>query len=411
MPIRSIVPALLSAALVVATLACGRSEPAAWTVTVQRVAAPAGANSSEPQIIATERGVVLSWVERVGKTTFLKFAERGASGWTSAMTAASGDDWFLSYADVPSVIRIGNGTLVAQWLQQLDPFLEAYNLRLSYSRDDGKTWAPSFLPHRDGTKTQHGFASFVELTSERVGVVWLDGRNSAFDFDDPETGTMTLRYVAFDDSFRQTVDVEIDHRVCECCPTTAVMTSDGVLTAFRDRSNDEVRDIAVSRLENGKWTPATLVAADNWKLDFCPVNGPMLSARGRDVVTTWFTVKNDQGQAYAAFSSDAGRTWGMPIRLDEGGSLGRVGVVLLDDGSAVASWVEYAEGASDFRLRRVEPSGTKSAPVTIAPVSGGRASGYPRMARRGDELILAWTDSGPGEDGALQVQTAVAELP
>lgn len=411
MPIRTILPALVGAALALTALSCERSEPAEWTMTVQRVAPPAGPNSSEPQITPSESGLVLSWIERVGKTTSLKFAERSASGWTTAATAASGDDWFLSYADVPSVMRLGNGTLVAQWLQQLDPFLEAYNLRMSYSTDNGKTWAPSFLPHNDGTKTQHGFASLLELPGNSVGVVWLDGRNSAFDFDKPDTGTMTLRYAAFDPNWKQTVDVEIDHKVCECCPTTAGVTSDGVITAFRDRSDDEVRDIAVSRLEGGKWTPAAPISRDNWKLDFCPVNGPALHARGRDVVAGWFTVKNEQGQAYAAFSADAGRTWGMPLRLDDAGSLGRVDVEFLDDGSAVASWVEYAEGASDFRIRRIDRSGARSAPITVAGVSGGRASGYPRIAHRGDELILAWTDSGPGEDGALQVQTAVGQLP
>jgi len=382
-------------------------------MTVQRVVPPAGANSSEPQFMSSPRGLVFSWVERTGTTTLLKFSERTASGWSASMTAASGDDWFLSYADVPSVMRMSNGTLVAQWLQTIDPRTEAYNLRISYSQDDGKTWAPSFLPHHDGTSTQHGFASMVELPgSNTLGVVWLDGRDSEFDFDHPQTsGRMALRYAAFDAGWKQTVDVEIDPKVCECCPTTAVVTSDGILAAFRDRSDDEVRDIAVSRLEGGTWTTPAAVHADNWKLDFCPVNGPMLSARGRDVVVTWFTVTNDQGQAYAAFSSDAGRSWGAPIRLDDGGSLGRTDVELLDDGSAVASWVEYADGKSDFRFRRIDRSGARSMPVNVAPVTGGRATGYPRIGRRGDELVLSWTDSGPGEDGTLQIQTAVGRLP
>jgi hypothetical protein len=411
MPLRRLVLPLAGIALVVAALSCGRTEPAAWTVTVQRLASPAGPNSSEPQIIDSGRGRLLSWVERTGKTSHLKFAERTASGWSPAVTAASGDDWFLSYADVPSVMRLSDGTLVAQWLQQLDPIMEAYNVRLSYSKDNGKTWAPSFMPHNDGTKTQHGFVSLVETPGHTLGVVWLDGRNSTFDFDKPDTGTMTLRYAAFDSTWKQTTDVEIDHKACECCPTTAVATADGIVTAFRDRSDDEVRDIAISRLENGKWTAPAPVAQDNWKIDFCPVNGPMLTARGRDVVATWFTVKNDQGQAYAAFSSDAGRTWGMPMRLDDGGSLGRVDVELLDDGSAVASWVEYAEGRSDFRIRRIERSGAKSAPIPVAAVSGGQASGYPRITRVGNELILAWTDSAIDQSGALQIQTAAAQLP
>jgi hypothetical protein len=411
MPMRNLTSLLALAALVVVSSSCGRSEPAAWTVVVQRVASPAGPNSSEPQIVDSGRGRILSWVDRAGAMSHLKFSERAASGWSPAVTAASGNDWFLSYADVPSVMRLSDGTLVAQWLQQLDPITEAYNLRLSYSKDNGKTWAPSFMPHNDGTKTQHGFASLVEMPGNTLGVVWLDGRNSPFDFDKPDTGTMTLRYAAYDSSFKQSSDAEIDHKVCECCPTTAVATSDGLLTAFRDRSDDEVRDIAVSRRESGKWTTASPVAADNWKLDFCPVNGPMLAARGRDVVATWFTVKSDLGQAYAAFSNDAGRTWGMPIRLDDGGSLGRTDVEMLDDGSAVASWVEYAEGRSDFKVRRIESSGAKSAPVAVAPITGGQASGYPRIARVGNELIFAWTDSAIDASGALQLQTAVAQLP
>jgi hypothetical protein len=191
------------------------------------------------------------------------------------------------------------------------------------------------------------------------------------------------------------------------------MTADGVLTAFRDLTPESVRDIGVSRLEGSKWTPTTIVSADNFAIDFCPVNGPTLSARGRDVAVAWFTVKNDVGQAYAAFSSDAGRTWSAPQRLDDAGSLGRVDIEMLDDGTAVASWVEYANGLTDFRLRRIDRSGVKSPAVNIAPVSGGRASGFPRMARSGNELVFAWSESASDNDegGALKVSTAAATLP
>jgi hypothetical protein len=33
----------------------------------------------------------------------------------------------------------------------------------------------------------------------------------------------------------------------------------------------------------------------------------------------------------------------------------------------------------------------------IAPVSGGRDSGYPRLVRNGDVLLVAWMDSAGGE--------------
>jgi hypothetical protein len=358
--------------------------------------------------------VLLSWIERVGTTTTLKFSERTASGWTTPTTAASGPGWFLSYADVPSVQRMGNGTLVAQFLPTTNDFTEAYDLNVTYSTDEGRTWAAPFMPHHDGTETQHGFASMFDMPGGGLGLVWLDGRNSEFKDNDPESGTMTLRFASYDANWKQTADVEVDHRVCECCQTTAVVTSDGVLTAFRDRDEQEVRDIGVSRLENGKWTPTTLVSKDNWMIDGCPVNGPVMAARGRDVAAAWFTVKDDQGLSYVAFSSDSGRTWGTPIRVDDAGSLGRVDVELLDDGSALVSWVEYAEGASDFKVRRVDKAGARSPALAVSPVSGGRASGFPKMARNGNNVIFAWSGSATPEgnaDGSLQVFTAVATLP
>jgi hypothetical protein len=403
---------VLSAAL--AAFACGRTDPADWRISVQPLAIAAGPNTSEPQLSQSSRGVLVSWLEHAGPMMHLKFAERTASGWSEPKTAASGEGWFRSYADVPSVMRMSDGTLVAQWLEITEEFLEAYNLRLSYSKDDGRTWAPPFMPHHDGTMTQHGFASLFELPGRALGLVWLDGRAVELDASNPEGGAMSLRYAAFDANWKQTADMPIDLRVCECCPTTAVVTPDGVLTAYRDRSDKEIRDISISRLENGAWTTPAAVHADNWDIPACPVNGPMMAGRGREVAAAWFTVKNDEGQSYAAFSSDSGRTWGTPIRLDDAGSLGRVDIELLDDGSAVASWVEFADRRAQFRVRRVDATGAKSAPITVAGVDGGRASGYPRVARAGNELVFAWSESTPGSgegEPVLQLKTAVATLP
>ena len=125
----------------------------------------------------------------------------------------------------------------------------------------------------------------------------------------PGQDEMSLRFATFDGAWKQTADQALDLRVCECCPTAAAVTSEGVVAAYRNRSDEEIRDNYVARLVNGKWTTPQAVFADNWKIAACPVNGPALSANGRTVAMTWFTVKQDQGQAYLAFSTDAGATW------------------------------------------------------------------------------------------------------
>jgi hypothetical protein len=328
---------------------------------------------------------------------------------------ASGDNWFVSHADVPTVARLTDGTIVANWLVETDATIEAYDLMLSYSKDDGATWAPAFSPHHDKTTTQHGFAAFFELP-DAFGLVWLDGRAQELDTTSPEGGAMSLRSATFDRGWKQTSDTAVDVRVCECCSTTVAVTPDGPIAAFRDRSATEVRDIAVSRQTGATWTPAQIVHNDGWTIPACPVNGPMLSSSNRAVALAWFTVQNDQGQAFAAFSADAGATWGAPIRLDESAALGYVDIELLDDGAALATWVEARpQQAPEVRLRRIEPSGARGESVTIAGAAGARPTGSPRFARSGDQVLLAWTESTPPADGAtegvLQIKTAVARVP
>jgi hypothetical protein len=381
------------------------TSPPAWTVKIEPIDLPTGASSMAPQLTSSARGVLVSWLEQADPEFALKFLERTGAAWSPAQKIASSKDWFVSAADVPSVIRMKDGTLVANWYPAVDFRLEAYDIRLAYSKDEGKTWSAPFVPHHDKTRTQHGFVSMFEMPAGGLGLVWLDGRNQG---KQPEDAEMALYFASYDSAWRQTAEAAANTRVCECCTTSAVVTPDGVVAAFRERSAKEIRDIHVTRLDNGKWSDAQIVHDDNWEIDACPVNGPALSARGNQLVAGWFTGKDDKGQSFAAFSSDAGRTWGNPIRLEDETSLGHVDVEMLDDGSAIATWVEFAGDRSQFRVRRIEPSGMRSSSITINGES--RVSGYPRLARSGNELVFAWTEGSEGE-GTQRVKGAIARLP
>ena len=382
--------------------------PPAWTLKVDPLALPVAMRSNAPQMTVSSRGVLLSWIEPADKTASLKFAERTPSGWSEAKQVASGSNWFLSYADMPTVMRLRDGTLVSNWYLTTNILVEGYDILLAYSKDEGKTWSKPQKPNRDKTKTQHGFVSMFEPPGGGLGLVWLDARDQENNTADPEGGSIALYAATFDAAFKPTGETMVNARVCECCSTAAAVTDQGVITAFRDRSEKEIRDIAVTRLENGKWSDAKTVHDDNWEIDSCPVNGPAISARGTQVAVAWFSAKDNKGRSFAAFSSDAGRTWGQPIALEDQTSRGYVDIELLEDGSALASWVEFEGGRSQFKIRRVEPSGARSSSITIANGEAG-VVGYPRIARNGQELVFAWTE-GKDEE-AQQVKGAVARLP
>jgi hypothetical protein len=402
-------------AAVVLVAAAAQAGPGAqtplWTPTVAPLPSPAAAGSAQPQLTVSSRGVLLSWIERAGETAFLKFAERTSAGWSETRTVSSGTDWFVNWADVPSVARLDDGSIYGHWLQKSGPDTYAYDVRLARSTDDGRTFSPSFMPHDDRARAEHGFASLFQMPGAGLGLVWLDGRamvkpDAGHDAHEP-SGAMSVRAAVYDRSGARVSEGPVDLRVCECCPTAAAVTSDGPIVAYRDRSDDEIRDIYVSRFVNGKWTQPSPVHRDHWKIAACPVNGPALSADGRTVAIAWFTAQGDTGHAFAAFSSDAGVTFGDPIRLDEQAALGRVDVQLLDDGSALATWIEAAAGSAQLEGRRVEPSGGKSAPFAVAGLAASRASGYPRMARSGNEVVFAWTEAGE----TSRVRTAAMRLP
>jgi hypothetical protein len=388
-------------------IAAAAQAPTPWTIKIQPVELGAEKGANGVQLTVSKRGALASWVES-GEEPTLKFAERTAAGWSAPVKVASGEDWFITEADTPSVLRLSNGALVGDWMQSSSDEFEASNLRLVYSKDNGKTWSKSFLPHHDGTITQHAFATLFELANGNLGLVYLDGRLTV---KDREHGPMTLRYGAYDPAWTQVSDRAIDSKVCDCCTMNVAMTTDGPIAIYRNRTDDEIRDIYVTRYEKGAWTAGTPVHNDGWQIHACPVNGPAITAQGNNVVAAWFTAKNDQGQSWAAFSKDGGRTFGQPIRLDDAASMGKVGIEILDDGSAVASWIEFANQRSTFRVRHIDSTGARSAPITVAGAAGtGRVGGVPRMVRAGNELVFAWVDT-PENGGVGGVKTAVAALP
>lgn len=379
---------------------------------VQALDPPAGAGSSAPNLFTAPDGrVYLSWVETSAeKRHALRFSVLSGKGWSEPRTIAAGSDWFVNWADFPSIVALADGSLAAHWLVKNGDGTYAYDVHISRSFDKGKTWAKSIVPHTDGTQTEHGFVSLLG-GRDRLMAFWLDGRKFK-----PQTGEhsghghgpggeMTLRYAEVTGG-RVERETELDARVCECCQTSAAMTSEGPVVVYRDRSKEEVRDISVVRYARGRWSEPKPVYADNWKIDGCPVNGPSVSASGRNVCVAWFTAANDRPSVKVAFSTDAAATFGDAVQADDSAPLGRVDILMLKDGSAIVTWLERTEKGAEIRARRIERSGSRGRSVRIAESNAARASGFPQAALSGDSVVFAWTETG----SPSRLRAAIANL-
>jgi hypothetical protein len=373
---------------------------------------PTDGDSREPELTAThDRRVILSWVEKLGEKRYaLRTATLDQKEWTESQTVSQGENWFVNWADFPSVIALKDGSLAAHWLVKSGASTYAYDVNISQSKDGGKIWNKSIVPHRDNTQTEHGFVSLIPLSDGRLGAVWLDGRNmkdlKESDEHAPAAASMTLRYAAIDAGGNLSDETQLDERVCECCQTSAAVTSQGPIAVYRDRSQNEVRDIYLVRQVNGSWTTPQPVFADNWQINGCPVNGPSVAADGSKVAVAWFTSAANTPRVKIAFSQDAGTTFSQPIQVDDGDNVGRVDTLLLPDGSALVCWLSGNAEGGQIKVRRVRTDGTVGPVAVIAQTDISRSSGFPRMARLGDEVHFAWTEFGKPS----RVRMAVADV-
>jgi len=350
-----------------------------------------GPGSKLPNLARSADGeTYLSWVEEEDGRASLHVARRkaGKEPWGDAMEIASGEDWFVNWADFPSVSALAGGTLMAHWLEKLGDGTYAYGIRIVLSKDGGSTWSEPIWLHDDHSAVEHGFASLVPLDGDTFGAVWLDGRNT----DGHGGGAMALYYRTISADGELGEEVLLDERVCDCCPTSLVRTPEGVLfAAYRDRSEEEIRDIYFVRFDEG-WTAPAPVHADGWEMPGCPVNGPRLAVAEDVVTVAWYTgAGGGAGRVLVSFLE--GDAFGEPVQVDEGAPIGRVDVVTAGSDQVLVTWLEHAGTSGQWRARHAQRNGRILDSRLIEEVDSSRSSGHLRMVRfSADSAVMALTD-------------------
>ena len=363
-----------------------------------------------PQLAVGLRGEVRAlWTEELPgspRRHRLRLASFAGGAFSSPTTVAEGEAWFVNWADVPRVAIGARGELAVTWLEKLGAGTYAYGIRLSQQSHPDDTWtAPAWL-HVDRSETEHGFASLAALGEGRFAAVWLDGHATAGaghgdGHGGHGGGAMTLKTRVFGNG-ESSSEVELDPRVCDCCPTALVRLDDGgLVVAYRDRGEDELRDISIVRsLSSNTWTEPRALHADGWRIAGCPVNGPALAARGEHVACAWFTMGSDETpRVHVALSTDGARSFGAPLRVDAGNPIGRVALVTFEDGGWLVAWLEQTgPETAEWRARCLGPELELGEPISVGSVPAGRPTGSITLASSGSGNVLAlWTD--PELDG------------
>ncbi len=189
----------------------------------------------------------------------------------------------------------------------------------------------------------------------------------------------------------------LDARAAPGAATSAAMTWDGPVVAYRRLRPDGGADIAIVRRVDARWTEPAIVATDAWRATPPAAAGPWITADRRSVAMVWYTEASGNPRLLAAFSSDAGKSFAAPVEIDAGHAdrapVGPAAIALGDEAEAVVAWLTSVGPRSvALQLARVSAGGQQAEPVILATAASGSVTGSPQIARAGERIAAAWNE-------------------
>ncbi len=370
------------------------------TFVVTELANPSKTGSGEPFIVRDQDNLILSWIEEQDSVDILYASRYQDNAFESETEIARSPDWFVNWADFPGIASYQDGQhVLSYWLEKSSEGTYDYDVHISLSEDKGESWGLSKIIHNDGVSAEHGFVS-TALTDDGMLVVWLDGREMTASHDHGSDhdhgghggGSMTLRSAIVSTSGIISNRLQIDNRVCECCQTDVVNASCGPIAVYRNRSEDEVRDVYYSRLINSIWTDPKPLYVDNWKINGCPVNGPRIAAYDQAVSAVWYSQSDDTPKVQLVISDDCAATFSEPILIATGDKvMGRLDIQM-NQQSIYVTYMEQDTSWANIMLSEYSHTGQLIRQSQIAQNELSRKSGFPRMVAQENQIFVVFRD-------------------
>jgi hypothetical protein len=348
-----------------------------------------------PYLTRNAKGIVyLSWIDYLAKGHALRYSRWNGKTWSKPETIASGRNWFINWADFPSIAVLADGSLWAHWLARSSGGgTYGYGIKVARRNAQGN-WREV---HGINLEDKQDYAGFLSFAPETPAAFYLSPPAAPGHHSNHGQGESdhrkTARYIEFLPTGPAASDLEVDADVCSCCQTALARTEKGLIAAYRDHLPGEIRDISVIRRVDGAWTSPKTLSPDGWKINGCPTEGPSIASHGAELAIAWLTRADDRPLIQLSRSTDSGEHFTAPVRIDDGNPIGRPSLTPFREGSYLAVWLEKKDDQTvDIRLRKLGRDGHIGRSVTAGSAPGGRAAGVPKIAVTNEQIIVVWRD-------------------
>ena len=263
--------------------------------------------------------ISLAWVEENKdlRTVFYSRTEKPGGPMGTRVTVNQPIDAPYMRQEAPAMAVVGHDVFLTWALThpkvtEDKPF--SNELRLSRSKDGGKTFLPSILVNDDDQVIGHSFDSIHVASDGVIHTAWIDGREGK-----KEPGTFVTR--STDHGRTVAKNLKADENTCVCCRTSLTTAPDGTLyVAWRKVFPGEVRETVVAHSTDGGNTFSfpVIVGDDKWVFPGCPHRPASIGTdRLGRLYVVWYTEGVDETPAvFLSYSDDRGNTFSPKQKLN-----------------------------------------------------------------------------------------------
>jgi hypothetical protein len=280
----------------------------------------------EPSLAAAGNGrIALTWVTRdtAGADVWIAVSPDGGDRFGPRQRINLRRGTVSSYPESRPVAAFGpSGVLVVAWASAREGAPGTDDVVARASADGGQTFGPEVVLNDDHDRAGPGYHGFLGLDVTPTGraiAAWLDGRSVPLAPGEAEPPVAEIWASASDDGGAHwSANVRVASGVCPCCRPALRASTSLVAVAYRGvRESGRDPRLALSRDGGATWTLDTLVSADGWRVDGCPVAGPALSLSRDGGWAAWSTGAPGREGVHARSWNGAGGPAGPALALDD----------------------------------------------------------------------------------------------
>jgi hypothetical protein len=321
---------------------------------------------SAPAVVAAPDGtVLLTWAAEEGPDKHVYVARAGEPGAAPVRVNPAG----LSVEALhhsPLIAAGPGGVLYVSWSSDRPRppgVLFASDLRLSRSRDGGRSW-DGHIRVNDDRATSHSFEGMTVTGDGAVVMAWIDSREG------PEKAATWVARV-LDEGMRPEPSTRLGDDTCVCCRVAVGRgPADAVAVLWRKVFPGDVRDmvLGVSRDGGRSFETPRRVHEDGWKITACPHRGGEVAFDGKGTAyAAWYT-EGTKGVPSMLFAvAPTGRRFGAPLRVNASTATipDQVRLAVNPTGAAVIVWEDATAVRRRILLRASADGGRTLGPVQV----------------------------------------------